>query len=215
MHTSQGSKSAKRCERHNEAHQGKLNKTTVVLEGSSVTSGGARINVDLSQALDANSMSYSIFPGQIVAVEGMNVTGRKLVAHRICEGAAQKAVVTPVRELLKFEDAAPLKVVSACGPFTTSDNLEYQPFIDLVSGFIEDAPDVVILTGPFVDARQELIRSGRVLAETGEGTQVVASYEAFFANKISALLSELFREEDVATQFILVPSLDDAMVSGV
>jgi DNA polymerase alpha subunit B len=201
-----------------QAHTGKLNKTSVVLEGSGASSGGARINVDLSHLESTTGNSYSIFPGQIVAVEGINLTGRKLVAHRICEGAAQKPQASSVRELRDFhhdrQEGAPLKIVAAAGPFTTSDNLEYQPLIDLVSGFMEDVPDAVILTGPFVDAKQELIRSGRVLAETGEATHVVSSYEAFFANKISALLTELFGA-NVATQFILIPSLDDTVAKAV
>ena len=72
------------------------------MEGSSTSSGGARINVDLTQLdlgrapaasagedqkASQTTSTYSIFPGQIVAIEGINLTGRKVVAHNIYEGA--------------------------------------------------------------------------------------------------------------------------------
>ena len=234
-----------------QAHEGKLNKTSVVLEGSSTSSGGARINVDLTQfdigasaAKKASgqqqqqpagsSSSYSIFPGQIVAIEGMNITGRKLVAQNIYEGAPHPPNESSVKSLKEFhynqQNGQPLKIVAANGPFTTSDNLNYQPLIDLISGFLDDdedensdatPPDVVILTGPFVDARQALIKTGRVLNEIDDdGTEIVASYEAFFANKVSSLLQELVNHQNqggnrISTQFVLVPSLDDTVAKGV
>ena len=44
----------------------------------------------------------------------------------------------------------------------------------------------------------------------------MVSYEAFFANKVSGLLEELYGSDDsIQTQFVLVPSLDDATTEWV
>ena len=215
----------------NEAHQGKINATSVVLEGSSSTSGGARVNIDMSQMKQQqqqqqlNKAGYSLFPGQIIAVEGMNGTGRKITAAKIREGAPIPPVSTSVREMKSYyydnnkqsseEQPAPLKVISACGPFTTSKDMDYAPFIDLLNVVIEQKPDVVILTGPFVDVRQEIVQSGRstIDVDGGNGTEekIVVSYETVFADKIAASIEEFLTEgENDQTEFVLVPALEDA-----
>jgi len=47
-------------------------------------------------------------------------------------------------------EARPTSMIMEAGPFTTSYNLDYEPLQDLLSCLLLDAPDVVILTGPFV-----------------------------------------------------------------
>jgi DNA polymerase alpha subunit B len=59
----------------NESSSGKINRTSVVLEGSRVFSGGRRVELDL-QALAGD---FALFPGQIVLVHGINSSGRKMV----------------------------------------------------------------------------------------------------------------------------------------
>lgn len=188
------------------------------MEGARNTCGGARINVDLSH-LQSNKTPYSLFPGQIVAIEGMNVTGRKLVAHRICEGAAHKPVTTSIRELRDFselQEGAPLKIMTVCGPFTTSDNLAYEPLLDLMNVVLESSPDVLILTGPFVDLRQDAVKKGETRVELEDGEDMLVSFEAFFANKIAGLIEEVYSSKtDLHTQFVLVPSVDDATAQWV
>lgn len=166
-----------------------------------------------------------MFPGQIVAVEGMNATGRNLVAHRICEGAAHAPNTSSIGELRTFhhdkQDGSSLKVLTACGPFTTSDSMSYQPFVDFLHVVMEQAPDVVVLTGPFVDMRQEAVQSGKTTIELEDDAgnviaEQVVPYEAVFANKISSVIEEAFSVDDtLATQFVLVPSLDDATAKWV
>ena len=59
---------------------GKMNSKSVLLEGSRDTSSGKTIPLDLSQL-----SSYSLFPGQIVAAEGINSTGNVFVVSQIFE----------------------------------------------------------------------------------------------------------------------------------
>jgi hypothetical protein len=217
----------------NEAHEGKLNATSVVLEGSSSTCGGARINVDLTQLHQQQQQQqydgYSVFPGQIVAMEGINPTGRKFIPHRLVEGMVPVPFKSTVKELQNYyynnssstnphaNDAnsnnntpllpqPPLKVVTACGPFTTSNSMDYQPFIDLMHVILDNPPDIVILMGPFVDMRQSLVQSANgttidddVFGGDGEGggngMATVVSYETLFAYKIAGLIEEALDQD--------------------
>lgn len=194
-----------------QAHEGKLNATSVVLEGSSVTAGGARVAVDLSH-LQAEKIPYSLFPGQIVAIQGMNPTGRKLIAHRIFEGASPTPCTTSIGDLRTFhyekQNGMPLKVIAACGPFATSDSpLSYQPFEDLLCAIIKQAPDVAIIMGPFVDVRQPLANEGRTTLDSGE--EQIFTHEALFSFEISSRIEEAMKK-NLTTQFILMPAMEDA-----
>jgi DNA polymerase alpha subunit B len=162
----------------------------------------------------------------MVAVEGMNASGRKLVAQRICEGAPHPPVQSSVKELLQFQyvdqAGAPLCVITASGPFTCSTNLDYEPWIDLLNHIMKQKPDVVILTGPFVDMNHSALQAGQATLrfENPDGISqedVVVPYESFFATKISGAIEELFAADDnpTHTQFVLVPSLDDATTDWV
>ncbi|CAB9500782.1 polymerase alpha subunit B [Seminavis robusta] len=199
----------------NAAHEGRINHTSVVLEGSKHL-GGARIEMDVSLLKDGEKQKdFSLFPGQIVAVEGMNSTGRKLTAHRICEGAAHGGNKSTAKQLLEYhysrQNGTPLKIMTVAGPYTTSDNLGYDPLFDFMSIVMQEKPDVVIMVGPFVDLRHKDIQSGEASLLFSDGSDdMTVPYEAFFANKIAGLLEEFFEGGDFKTQFVLVPSLDDA-----
>ena len=187
-----------------------MNSTTVMLEGSRAANGGARVEVDLRHL----KSDYSLFPGQIVDIEGYNTTGRSLVAQRLCEGAPHSPNQTKADDLLRFhyqvQDGAPLQIVTAAGPFTTADNLDYQPLVDLISYLVEQEPDVVILTGPFVDMRHATVASGNTVVDGS-----VVPLEVLFAYKVSQVLEDFYENTKHATQFILQPSVDDATAEWV
>ena len=235
-----------------QAHEGRLNRASIQLEGSRHHSLGSRIHLDL-QALNTNATTtagggggggggsdaankkqpYSLFPGQIVAVEGINSSGRTMQATRIIEGAAvpppppsplpSLATTCPGVESKQQQphQPHPLSIMAVAGPFTTNDNLDYDPFIDILMTVIKDAPDVVILCGPFVDERQPLISSSSSSGvgptmPNDYGESITVSYEYLFAKNISELLEDLYlKEPELKTQFVLVPSLDDAFVDAV
>lgn len=47
--------------------------------------------------------------------------------------------------LFAFVESKPVMVLTACGPFTPSDSLAYDPLIDLLTVINRDRPDVCIL----------------------------------------------------------------------
>ena len=218
-------------QRPKQAHEGKLNRTSIRLEGSRQHSSGARIHLDLTPLTECEvtdtqeprqRQSYSLFPGQIVAVEGINSSGRIMQASRIIEGAPRDTDKTLASELLDYQygsnrqNGLPLSIVAICGPFTTRDNLEYDPLMDAVYKISQEKPDVVIMCGPFVDTRHPLIQSGESTVTVEDGTKKNVSYEKLFEEKISKLLEEMYAEEpELKTQFVLVPSVEDAICDSV
>ncbi|XP_027628233.1 DNA polymerase alpha subunit B isoform X5 [Tupaia chinensis] len=129
---------------------GKLNNKSVILEGDREHSSGAQIPVDLSELKE-----YSLFPGQVVIMEGINTTGRKLVATKLYEGVPLP-FYQPTEEDREFEQSM---VLVACGPYTTSDSITYDPLLDLLAIINHDRPDVCILFGPFLDAKHEQVEN--------------------------------------------------------
>uniref|UniRef100_A0A8C9ZJK1 DNA polymerase alpha subunit B n=1 Tax=Sander lucioperca TaxID=283035 RepID=A0A8C9ZJK1_SANLU len=119
---------------------GKLNAHSVLLEAGP-EQGGQQVPVDLSELKE-----YSLFPGQVVVMEGMNTTGRKLMASKLYEGVP-----------LPFYTSEPMNILVACGPYTPSDSLTFDPLLDLINVIVRDRPDVCLLLGPFVDSKHEQI----------------------------------------------------------
>lgn len=69
---------------------GKLNNKSVILEGDREHSSGAQVPVDLSELKE-----YSLFPGQVVIMEGINTTGRKFVATKLYEVPQRSPTLPP------------------------------------------------------------------------------------------------------------------------
>lgn len=197
--------------------QGKLNKTSIVLEGSRRDSNGRRAQILLDLP------SYSLFPGQIVLVEGINSSGRRMTVKRIVDGCAAPMPSSSPEALLKYhhteeflQHSHGLRIMTACGPFTSSDDLKYEPLYHLLGNVLRDKPDVLILIGPFVDINQPLLANGSVelLNDDEDATKGKhgANYEMVFVEKIVRDgLQTLFNSDPaLATQIILIPSLSDA-----
>ncbi|XP_041352410.1 DNA polymerase alpha subunit B-like [Gigantopelta aegis] len=165
---------------------GKLNSKSVLLEGSRETSAGKTIPLDLSQL-----PSYSLFPGQIVAVEGVNSTGNMFVASKIFENVC----VPPPATSVKTENV-PLSLVVAAGPFTTSDTLTYDPLADFLKYIHRDKPDLCILLGPFVDIKNEEI----------EKCSLTCSYTDLFQSRLQQIVSIT---ERINCHLVVVPSQRD------
>uniref|UniRef100_A0A8C8DXK6 DNA polymerase alpha subunit B n=1 Tax=Oryzias sinensis TaxID=183150 RepID=A0A8C8DXK6_9TELE len=160
---------------------GKLNAQSVLLEAGP-EHGGQQVAVDLSELKE-----YSLFPGQVVVMEGMNTTGEKLVASKIYEVCLQAFLLLT---------AEPLNVLVACGPYTPSDSLTFDPLLDLISVITRDRPDVCLMLGPFVDSRHEQIEKG----------QVTETFEAIFSRCIESIVDGT---RSVGCHLVFVPSQRD------
>ena len=55
-----------------------------------------------------------------------------------------------------------MNVIAACGPFTFADDLDFVPLHDLIKQINEMNPHLVILMGPFLDAKNKKVESGNL-----------------------------------------------------
>ncbi|CAM5154815.1 unnamed protein product [Natator depressus] len=166
---------------------GKLNAKSVILEGDREHSSGGQVPVDLSELKE-----YSLFPGQVVVMESINSTGAKLVASKLYEGV-------PLPFYQSTEQAEDLElqmVLFACGPYTTSDSITYDPMLDLIDIINKDKPDVCILFGPFLDAKHEQVENG----------QLIGSFEDIFKHCLKMIIEGT---RSAGSQLVFVPSLRD------
>lgn len=166
---------------------GRLNSKSVILEGDREHSSGAQIPVDVSELKD-----YSLFPGQVVIMEGFNTTGRRLTATKLYEGVPLP-FYQPTEEEGDFEQTM---VLVACGPYTTSDSITYDPLLDLISTINHDRPDVCILFGPFLDAKHEQV----------ENCKLTSPFEDVFKQCLRTVIEGT---RSSGSHLVFVPSLRD------
>lgn len=132
------------------------------MKGSRRDSGGQRVHLDLREL-----KNFALFPGQVVAVQGINGSGGRMVAKGIIEGVPRPPPASEPAELARLQHGAEtaggkaLSVFAAVGPFTTSDNLKYEPLNDLLGAVRAARPDVVIMVGPFVDSEHPQVNGDR------------------------------------------------------
>uniref|UniRef100_A0A8C5S2T8 DNA polymerase alpha subunit B n=1 Tax=Laticauda laticaudata TaxID=8630 RepID=A0A8C5S2T8_LATLA len=166
---------------------GKLNPQSIILEGDREHSSGAFIPIDISELTD-----YSLFPGQVVVMEGMNSTGKKLIASKLYEG-----VPLPFQKPTEAAtDPEPRLVLVACGPYTTSDSIVYEPMVDLIETINKEKPDVCILLGPFVDSKHKQVEEG----------QLIMLYDEVFKRCLKTIIEGT---RSAGSHLVVVPSLRD------
>ncbi|XP_061462415.1 DNA polymerase alpha subunit B [Rhineura floridana] len=166
---------------------GKLNAKSIILEGDQEHSSGGMVPVDVSELQD-----YSLFPGQVVVMEGMNPTGERLIASKLYEG-----VPLPFYQPMDQDEDSELQMVLvACGPYTTSDSITYDPMLDLIDVINRDKPDVCILLGPFLDAKHKQV----------EDCQLTASFEDVFKRCMKMIVEGT---RSAGSHLVIVPSVRD------
>lgn len=200
--------------------EGKLNPSSIVLETSRRMGAGLRIPLKIDKM-----RGYQFFPGQIVALKGINASGEDFTVSEILEPPLLGvAASTPtgldehVRRLRGGPDAmdedsdpAPLNIIIGSGPFTADDNLDFEPLHAICSQAADTYADVLILTGPFLDIDHPLIASGdfdipeEILADPDSVTM-----SSLFKLLITPAFTQLASTHPRIT-ILLIPSVKDAI----
>jgi DNA polymerase alpha subunit B len=200
--------------------EGKLNASSLVLETSRRMGGGLRIPLKLD-ALPG----YQFFPGQIVALRGINASGEDFTVSEILSAPLLKSAASApasleahVQRLRGGPDVmdegsapAPLSILLGAGPYTADDNLDFEPLHALCSQAADNYADALVLTGPFIDVDHPLIASGDFdLPEEAMTEPDSVTMSTVFKYLISPALNQLVASNPHIT-IILVPSVKDAV----
>jgi len=135
----------------------KITNGNIILE-----SYGKRVKLDLSSV-----NNLSLFPGQIVAIKGINSSGKEINVETIYQngyisGDQQKIKINQMD--IDDEDDGVLQLMVCCGPFTAKNSLEFNgsPFFDFAQIVNQKKPNIVLLMGPFTDFENELIAKNEI-----------------------------------------------------
>ena len=144
---------------------GRINPNSVLLENVD----GRLVKLNLKRMID-NKQPLFLNPGMIVVVEGINSSGREIDVHAIYDNTMRiqndrssrtETADETTDEVMPNSDTADkpphVSMLVASGPFTTSANLKYEPLEELLQVISRSSPDLVVLTGPFIDAEHEQI----------------------------------------------------------
>ncbi|KAK3370341.1 DNA polymerase alpha subunit B N-terminal-domain-containing protein [Podospora didyma] len=200
--------------------EGKLNAASLVLETSRRMGGGLRVPLKLDQL-----KGYQFFPGQIVALKGINTSGSDFTVHEVLSIPLLPAAASPPdvleahRERLRGgpdamesdSEPMPLNIMFASGPYTADDNLDFEPLHTLCNEAADTYVDALVLTGPFIDMEHPLIASGDFdLPEDAIYEPDAATMNTVFKYMISPALNRLVAANPHVT-VLLVPSVRDVL----
>ncbi len=198
----------------------KLSTSSLVLETPRKLGNARRVPLNLSLL-----KSYQFFPGQIVALRGINPSGREFTVHEILPppllsdaASTPDALRTHLDRLRGGPDAmdisgppAPLTTLFAAGPYTADDNLLFEPLHTLCREAADTFVDAVVLTGPFIDADHPLIAAGDFdLPPEANYDPDTATMTLVFKYFISPALNRLVAANPSVT-VLLVPSVRDVI----
>lgn len=160
---------------------------------STVIIGSDEYKLKTSQ-LNLNKMqSFGIFPGQTVLVRGLNPKGDILYAQEI-HSEINLEISSFTKELKKS-----ISMVIGAGPFTESNDITQEPLAVLLAYCKLNKPDVLIITGPIMDDKNEIL------------IDLAHSFDINFENLIATIMEAVGTE----TQVIMVSSSSDIQSSGV
>ena len=196
--------------------EGKLNAASLILETSRRTGAGLRV------PLKVEAISHEFFPGQIVAVRGMNASGEYLTVNEVLEApllppaASLPSALDDLNERLGAEDGTTtssqaLNILIASGPYTTDDNLFFEPLHALCEKAETTCADTLILIGPLLDIEHPLLAAGDFdLPDAPSLTPANATLPAIFRLLIGAPLTRLASALPTIT-IVVVPSVRDVV----
>ena len=201
-----------------DALEGRINASSLMLETSRRTGAGLRV------PLRVESVSHEFFPGQIVAVRGINASGEYFAIKEVLEmpllpaSASLPSAIDAwnLRLGISNEDDASssshaLNILVAAGPYTADDNLAFEPLHALCDKAVTTCADTLILIGPMLDIEHPLLASGDFdLPDDPSVEPDKATLQDVFRILIGAPLRRVAREIPSIT-IILVPSARDAV----
>ncbi|GKE08649.1 DNA polymerase alpha subunit B, partial [Tanacetum coccineum] len=152
--------------------EGRLKEKPIMLQSSVEHSGGQRVHLDL-QKLD----QFSIFPGQV------------RISLDLDNQLADPSDIT-----------SDLSLIIASGPYTTVDNMFFEPLSDLLAYAQRKQPQLLVLLGPFIDSEHPEIQKGALNR----------TYDELFRLKILRRLQDYVEYMGSAARVVLVPSIRDA-----
>ncbi|KAI1328771.1 DNA polymerase alpha/epsilon subunit B [Xylariaceae sp. FL0255] len=204
-----------------DSSEGKLNAASLVLETSRRTGNGRRVSLKL----DKLQGRYQFFPGQIVALRGINSSGHEFLVHEILDiplpgsAASTPAALEAHKDRLRGgpdamdsdSDPSPLNVIFGSGPYSADNNLDFEPLHALCSQAADTYADVLVLVGPFIDADHPLIATGDFdLPEEAMTEPDTMNLSTVFRYMISPALNRLTASNPTMT-ILLVPSVRDVI----
>lgn len=199
--------------------EGKLNVASLVLETSRRTGAGLRVPLKVDEV-----SSHEFFPGQIVAVRGINASGNYfsvrevLVAPLLPPAASLPSTLDIVNERVGYVESngsesssSALNVIISSGPYTADDNLDFEPLHTLCEKASDTYADALILIGPLFDIEHPLLALGDFdLPDDPSIEPDKATLTDAFRIMIGSPLRRLAQAVPSIT-IILVPSIRDAV----
>ena len=203
-----------------DSSDGKLNMASLVLETSRRMGAGLRIPLKMGTV-----PGYQFFPGQIIAVRGINVMGEEFTVNEILEAPLLPVAASPpsgleahAQRLRGGPDAMdsdspppPLNILIGAGPYTADDNLDFEPLHALCSQAADSYADALVLAGPFLDIDHPLLASGDFdLPEEALMEPDTTTMMTVFKYLIVQALQHLYSANPNLT-VLLIPSVRDAI----
>ncbi|KAI8341362.1 DNA polymerase alpha subunit B N-terminal-domain-containing protein [Chlamydoabsidia padenii] len=176
-----------------DSSEGKLNDKSILLETSRTLGMGKRVKLDMS-----NTIGYSLFPGQIVAVEGTNKTGKSFSVEKILLPPFPDTINNSILDNNQSPNTQVTEVIIATGPYTLDSDLSFDPLQELLVTCHNEQPHVLILMGPFLSVGHPFITNGRI-------DQLP---ENIFRSQISVRLNQ-FAQSSPNMQILMMPHADD------
>ncbi|KAL6905855.1 hypothetical protein ACP4OV_003456 [Aristida adscensionis] len=187
--------------------EGRLNEKSILLQGSVEHSRGQCVRLDLKD-LD----HFSLFPGQVVGIEGHNPSGHCFVASKLIDSipiSVDAQLPSAKKQAVDCEShqnsdsgtlSRVLSLVIASGPYTTTDNMFFEPLQELLSYACRKQPQLLILMGPFIDSDHPDIKKGTV----------DQSFHDIFHFEIMRKIQDFTQYLGNTVRVILIPSVRDA-----
>ncbi|KAK8490467.1 hypothetical protein V6N12_005441 [Hibiscus sabdariffa] len=188
--------------------EGHLNDKSIFLQSSVKHSGGQRVRLEL------NKLSrYSFFPGQVVGIKGHNPSGHCLIASELVDyiplSIAADTDLPPAKKQALDEEiqatdlsSTPTEItmIIAAGPFTTTDNLSFEPLSELLAYATRHSPQLVILLGPFIDSEHPQVKKGTV----------DLSFDDIFQSEVLRMVQDYLEYMGPTARLVMIPSVRDA-----